>query len=343
MSRRAFFALVIGVVVVLVGAAVFWPKQSNSVTVYCATDDAHAIPIITAFKDKTGIDVNFVPDTEASKTVGLVRRLLEERASPRCDVFWNNEILHTVRLANDGMLEPYRSPAAADIPDAFKDPQGRWTGFAARARVLIVNTQLLPDEAARPTSMNDLVAPAWKDRAAFVRPFTGTTLTHATTLYSTVGEENARAWFRGLHANDVMFPSSNSQVAISVSLGHRHFGFTDTDDVRKVVLQGKPVTQVYPDQGEGQPGTLLILNTVALIKGGPRPDLGRRFIDFLLSKDVEERLAHGDSAQIPLRGDVKRPDHVKGPPQFRAMAVDWNEVAVSATERLKELEALWGE
>jgi hypothetical protein len=66
-------------------------------------------------------------------------------------------------------------------------------------------------------------------------------------------------------------------------------------------------------------------------------------VDFLLTRDVEAMLSRSDGAHIPLRGSVPRPDHVKGPPAFRAMEVDWSDVAKNLDARLQELEAIWSE
>ena len=339
MKPNAFLALAALSVAALIGAALLWPKQEG-VTLYCAVDGAHALPILDAFERETGIHVHHTFDTEANKTVGLVQKLREERGNPRADVFWNNEVMHTIRLGREGILAPYDSAAAKDIPFEFRDPVRLWTGFGARARILIVNTELVPEDQ-RPTSMNDLLDAQWKGRTAFVRPLTGTTLTHAAVLYTMLGNEGARTWFRGLHTNRTLFPSGNGPLARSVAGSQVAFGFTDTDDYEKVLRDGRPVARVYPDQEDGGIGTLLIPNTVALIKDGPRPDLGKQLIDFLLSERVEEMLAHGDSAQIPVRESVKRPASVVGPPTFRAMKVDWNDVVDNFDERLTELEALW--
>ena len=70
-------------------------------------------------------------------------------------MFWNNEILNTLRLEEKGLLDVYRSPAAEAYPEMFRSPDGTWHGFAARARVLIVNTKLVPD-GERPKSIYDL-------------------------------------------------------------------------------------------------------------------------------------------------------------------------------------------
>jgi len=97
----------------------------------------------------------------------------------------------------------------------------------------------------------------------------------------------------------------NAQVKDLVSSGELYWGWTDTNDANVAIKQGKPVTVVYPDQGEGQTGTLLIPHSVALVAGGPNPDNARKFIDYLLKKETELKLAEGDSVQVPVRPDAK--------------------------------------
>jgi iron(III) transport system substrate-binding protein len=280
------------------------------------------------FEERSGLIVNPRFDTEASKTVGLVSAIIEERARPRCDVFWNNEIAHTVRLAQLGLLEPYRSDAAVNIPRQFVDPQGRYTGFAARARILIVNVERIPDPADYPQSMWDLLDPKWRGACGVARPLTGTTLTHFTALRGVLGEQEFNRFLDGLDENQVVFLPSNGATMREVAAGELAFAFTDTDDFH-VALAGKgaPVAAVFPDQGEGGVGTMLIPNSVAIIKGGPHPEAARRLVDFIVSEEVEALLAASESAQIPLRASVKGPERVLHVGQFKAMAWDPEEVA----------------
>ena len=81
-------------------------------------------------------------------------------------------------------------PHAGDIPDAFKAKDGTWYGFAARARILLVNTQLVA-EADRPTGIHDLIDPKWKGKIGIAKPLFGTTATHAACLFAAWGEEKA--------------------------------------------------------------------------------------------------------------------------------------------------------
>ena len=130
-----------------------------------------------------------------------------------------------------------------------------------------------------------------------------------------------------LKKNDVQVLSGNKQVALAVASGRAVFGMTDTDDAIIEVEKGMPVTIVYPDQGEGELGTLFIPNTLGIIKNGPNPKNARRLVDYLLSPEVEEKLAAGPSAQIPLNPKVDGDLRVESPKTVRAMEVDFDQAA----------------
>ncbi len=303
-----------------------WSRSPREVIVYTALDSDFSEPIFADFEASTGIKVLPKFDTESTKTVGLARALLAERDRPRCDVFWNNEILNTIRLQQQGLIEAYHSPAAESYPPAYRSDDGAWQGFAARARVLVVNTALVP-EADRPRSIRDLGDPKWRGRAAIAKPLFGTTATHAACLFAAWGDSKAQDYFLKLKKNGVQVLSGNKQVALSVAAGHAHFGLTDTDDAIIEVEKGMPVAIVYPDQGEGQVGTLFIPNTVAVIKNGPNPENARRLVDYLLSPAVEAKLAAGRSAQIPLNPAVQAEVRVETPKTIRAMEIDFAKAA----------------
>src|SRR4051812_1606299 len=131
------------VAVLFVGYYLVWKPQRESLVVYCAHDSIYADQILREFERQTGIHVAARYDTEATKSLGLVELLLREKAHPRCDVFWNNELLGMLQVADEGLLVPYRGSGYERIPAAFKDPEARWAGFAARLRVWIVNTNRL--------------------------------------------------------------------------------------------------------------------------------------------------------------------------------------------------------
>ena len=299
-------------------------STEEEVVIYTSLDKVFSQPILETFQKETGIKVLAVYDSEATKTTGLVNRLIAEKDSPRADVFWNSETGRTIILKKKGVLAQYVSPLATNIPQQFKDSDGYWTGFAARCRILIYNTAMLKPEDL-PKSIFELTDPKWQGKVALAYPLFGTTATHCAALFAELGEGKAKAYFEALKANGVMLTDGNASARDRVADGTIPIAFTDTDDAFVAIQQGRPVDIIWPDKEDM--GTLLIPNTVALIKDAPNPEAGKKLIDFLLSKRVEEMLANSDSGQIPLRPDVKRPSHIPSLDKIKAMEVDYEKVA----------------
>lgn len=318
-SQRKTFARSLIVIATLFAAGC---TREPEVVVYSALDREFSEPVLTEFSKSSGIEALPKYDVESTKTVGLTQAIISEENRPRCDVFWNNEILNTLRLKKLGLLESYNSPAAAPYPAMFKDPDGTWHGFAARARVLLVNTDLVaaPD---RPRSIYDLAAERWKGKAGIAKPLFGTTATHVACLFAALGEDAAKDLLLRMKNNQVVVLGGNKQVAEAVSSGQIAFGLTDTDDAMIEVERGAPVAIIYPDGGPGELGTLFIPNTIAIIRNGPNPEAARKLVDYLLAPGVETRLAEGPSAQIPLNPKVKLQPRVETPATVKAMEVDF--------------------
>lgn len=268
---------------------------SRTLIVYCAHDSIFADSIIKNFEQQTGIEVQVRYDEEANKSLGLTNLLVAEKQQPRCDVFWNNQTLGTIRLKNEGVLQSCDASLFARIPEQFRDPDNQWAGFAARLRVYIVNTNLMP-----PTE--EAVANALKgdslSQAAIAVPLFGTTLSHYAVLSDELGFEGLKAWHRSLHERGIREARGNGAVKDLVAEGACQFGFTDTDDVFVAIDQGKPVSMLPVRLSSGK--TICLPNSVAKIRGCPNPELADKFIRYLLSEEVEIMLANSASRQIPL-------------------------------------------
>ena len=302
-------------------------SADNEVVVYCALDKEFSQPILEDIGDE--LDLTVLPkfDQESNKTVSLVTSIINEQSRPRCDVFWNNEILHTLRLEQLGLLETFRSDQADRFPRSFVSTNNQWHGFAARARVLIVNTELLPETGSRPDSVQDLVNPEWKSRCAVAKPFFGTTATHAAVLFATMGHDEATDFFRRLYENAAI-EGGNRQVARKVANGQYAFGLTDTDDAMIEIERGSPVAIVFPDQQHNQSGALLIPNTLAIIRGAPNVARAKALVDRLLAGDIEQRLSDGPSAQIPLGTGVDVESRLVEMADLKKMEVDFEAAAL---------------
>jgi iron(III) transport system substrate-binding protein len=312
---------------------------AREVTVYVSTDRVFSEPILRAYEQQSGVRVNAVYDTEETKSTGLGNKLLAEKNRPQADVFWSNEPVRTLVLKRNGVLAPYKSPNAEGIPAPFKDPEGYWTGFSARSRVIVYNTNLVkPDEA--PKSIFDLADPKWKDQVAMADPRFGSTSFHVAALYSEVGDERAEGFFRKLKTNGVKIVPGNSVVRDMVVRGEAKVGLTDTDDVNVALEDKQPVAMVFPDRdGMGVP---IMPNMVSLVANGPHLEAGKKLIDYLLSPEVERMLAQSEAVQIPLHSGVEGPKNIPPLSSFKPMTLDYSKAADRVEDVTKRLQPILG-
>jgi iron(III) transport system substrate-binding protein len=311
-------------------------KSENRVVLYCAQDREFAEKILEDFQKQSGLQVATRFDSEVNKSVGLYEDIRSEARLPRCDVHWNNEILATIRLQREGLLQPYDSSAAKAFPSQYRAADNTWTAFAGRARVLILNTRLLTErgiaEADWPRRLDDLKHPRWKGQLAMSKPLAGTSATQVACLFQAWGKPAAREWYLALKVNEVQLVAGNKQAAEGVGQGQYLVGITDTDDAAAELDAGRPVRIIFPDKDaapDSKRGTLFIPNTLAMVKGCPNAVGAGKLIDFLLSPQIEERLTESASRQIPLNPQArpKLPPWMETPATARALPVDFGAAA----------------
>lgn len=294
-------------------------SRSEEVVVYTSVDDLYAKQIFDAFTKETGVRVLPVFDTEEAKTLGLVHRILAEKDHPQADVFWSGDCARSALLKSKGTLEPYRIPSAEAIGAEWRDADQAWTGFGARARVIVYHKTRVKEP---PRTVAELADPKWKGRIAVANPLFGTTAAHAAALAQTRGEAAVLKLFASFRANEVRFVGGNSHVRDLVARGDCDAGLTDTDDVWIGIQRGDPIDMIFPDQ-DGD-GTLVIPNSAALLKGAPHAANGKKFLDWLLRPETEALLSKGPSKQMPVRPSVSGELS-----KIKAMRVDWGKLAES--------------
>lgn len=278
-------------------------KNNNEVVIYTSCDQVFAEPVLKEFEDKTGIKVQAVYDVEANKSTGLANRILTEKDRPQCDVFWSSELAQTLSLKSKDVLESYKVKSASDLPAEYVDVNNMWTGFAGRARVILVNKNLISKEN-YPRSINDFLSDKWPAaKVGIAHPIFGTSNTQAAALYAYLGAEKGKNFYKQLKDRGVMVVDGNSVVKDMVASGQLMFGLTDTDDAMEAVKKGEPVEVVFPDQDNM--GTLVVPNTVALLKGGPNSDNGKKLVEYLASQEVEKKLVESGFCEVPIHEENK--------------------------------------
>lgn len=274
-------------------------KTKNEVVIYTSVDQVFSSQILKEFETKTGIHVKAVYDTEASKAVGLEKRLFAEKAHPKADIFWNSENLRTARLDAHGIFleQPQKVKLYHKDKIPFFSDKLSWFGMGIRSRVFIVNSELL-DGVSYPSRLEDLIDPKHRGKVAISNPLFGTASAQFAALYDKWGEEHFISFLKALKANDVAILAGNSTVKNAVGRGEYSFGLVDTDDALVGIEQGLPIKMIYYDQDTE--GMFAMYQTIGILKDGPNPKVAQKLFDYLLSTSIEERLITMHAVQFPV-------------------------------------------
>lgn len=299
----------------------------NTVVIYVSADQAVAQPILENFGRANRLTIQAVYET-ADRGTGLVNRLIAERDNPQADVYWASEPVHAEMLKQQGISEPYFSPNSVGIPNQFKDPDGHWTGFSARARVILAKRDL----AQRPEGMAAYADPSHRGKAVIANPLSGPTTAQMAALFTIWGDERAKAFLDAMKRNEVRITASDRQSADLVVAGTADFAVVDSSDAVSRLRRYREVELIFPDQREDGPGVLIVPNTLVLVRGARHLENAKLLIDDLLSRETQRRLAFEDCAQIPLHAGIETPPEIRRIEALRTMKVDFAAVARKMAE-----------
>ncbi len=280
------------------GADVDGARAAEELVVYSGRKEVAVKPIVVAFQKKIGIPVKFKTGT----TTGLAHALIQEKARPRADVFIATEVGVMEIIAKNGVLDKYVSPEAKGLEPGTSDRKGLWTGISSRARVLLYNKNLVAEKDV-PRSVFPLTDAKWKGKIAIAGTQERTTLSWVSSLMVAKGADFTKQYLKQLYANGLKILPDNADVWQGVGRGEFAIGLTNSPNYFLARKAGYPVGVVYPDQKDGEVGTLLNLNAIALVKGAQHPGAAKRFIDFVLSAAGQRILIDG-AYEIPLRPDI---------------------------------------
>ncbi|WP_293855900.1 extracellular solute-binding protein [uncultured Alsobacter sp.] len=273
----------------LAAAATGAVAQDKRVVVYTAHNSNIIELLQPRFEKETGIKVDLVKAGSGD----IIKRVRAEAGSPKADVIWSigGESLED----NKDLLASYAPKDAAVLNKAYTvSPE--WLPYTGIMAVFAVNTkQLKPAD--YPKSWKDLADPKWKGKISSARAdSSGSSFQQLGTVLTAYGD---KGWdtYKGILANFALSDSSGAVVRF-VNDGEALVGLTLEDNALEYVRNGGNVAIVYPEDG-----TSTVADGIAMVKGGPNVENGKAFVDWLLSKPVQEILVK-EIGRRSVRTDV---------------------------------------
>lgn len=278
-------------------AATAGTAQDNVLNLYTArhyqTDEA----LYTNFTKQTGIKVNRIEGGEDA----LFERIKTEGANSPADVFLTVDVGRIWQAERAGIFAPVKSRVLESrIPANFREPDGQWFGFAARARVIVVNKlQVKPGEI---KNYEDLADPKWKGRVCVRSSGHPYQLSLMASMIANLGEARAQEWIKGLANNlarqpkggdtDQLMAVASGECAVALSNQYYFVRLlrSDKPDLKKAV---ESLQLVWPNQDNR--GVSMNISGGGMLKHAPHKEAAVKFLEYLASDEAQAYFANGNN------------------------------------------------
>lgn len=301
-------------------------KKGGKVTVYSPHQAEINNPIIKEFQNRTGIEVQLI----SGGTGELLKRVQAEEANPLGDVFFGGG---AESLAAYGQyFEVYETTEAGSIAPAYKDKNNQFTPFSALPMIIMYNKDLVK-EGEEPKGWKDLLDPKWKGQIAFADPAkAGSSYTQLVTFLSAFGKDDEQGWnFVKDFVNNLDGKILSGSAMVYKGVADKEFaiGVTLEEAALRNLEGGANVGIIYPEEG-----TSAVPDGLAVIKGAKNMEEAKAFIDFAVSKDVQD-LLQKEFKRRPVRTDAAEAEGIVASKDIKLVDYDFGWASDNKDEVIK--------
>lgn len=322
----------------LLAAAIAAPAMAQEVNVYSYRQPDLIAPLTEAFTADTGIEVNVV-----FLDKGLVERLKAEGDLSMADLIFTVDISRLLEAVNAGVTQPVQSDVLeANIPPAFRDPDGNWFGVTARARIIYASKERVKD--GEVTTYEALAGPEWKGRICTRSGSHSYTLGLLGAMIARHGEAEAEEWMKGIKANLAKKPEGNDRSQVKaiwagecdIALGNNYYMVAMlADPEQKEWADSARI--VFPHFENG--GTHMNVSGVAMTKSAPHREDALKMMEWL-SSDRAQKIYAEIVGEYPVEPGVEPSDLVKSFGDFEPDDTPLTEIGAARPAALKIVERI---
>jgi iron(III) transport system substrate-binding protein len=290
-------------------------QSGADLVVYHSWDDAVARVLLEAFASREGVRV-----TGMRRSSRHVVKIIEAEADdPVASVIMAGSVPSYEMLKKAGLLQIYRPGGADAIPAEFRDPDETWTGIYLG--VIGFGTDPRQTDSV-PRSFADLTKIDFPRGLTYANPATsGTAYTFLLGLIALYGEEQAFSYLDDLHPAVVEIPSGGSMAVRLVELKEATVAVAFAHDILRARTRGFEMILSFPREGSGWE-----VGGAALLRGAPNPELGRKFLDFLVRPETQEMIwKEGGMPVYPTHPKAQPPPEAPPLKSIKRVKIDFVE------------------
>jgi len=305
MKRFFVLLIVVSLMLSLVGCSQGDSNEASddmTLTVYAGMQEDHALLAVQEFEKATGIKTEMVRMSGGE----IFSRIKAEKDNPSASVWYGGGALTFMAADNEGLLEHYVSPEAANISDQLKDENGAWTGIYVGYLGIEGNKKWLEDNGYElPNTWDDLLRPEFEGSIVTAHPGSSSTAYNfLATILQVKGEEEGFEYLQKFNKQVRQYTKSGSAPGRMVGMGEAPLALGYIHDAIKYQEEGyKDLIFTAPVEGTG-----FEIGAVAIIKGGPDQEAAKKFVDWSLTKEAQELGKTVGSFQFLTNKDAMPPE-----------------------------------
>ncbi|GLZ02738.1 iron ABC transporter substrate-binding protein [Actinomadura sp. NBRC 104412] len=294
LALLALWALLTPLVLAACGGDGF---DDDALVIYSGRNKNLVGPLLDDMERTTGLNVQ----VRYGDSAELAAQIQEEGDRTRADLFFSQDAGALGALTKAGRLQALPQPLLGRVPAEFRAKDGTWVGLSGRARVFAYDPRQVPRP---PKSVFELTGPAWRGRVGWA-PTNASFQAFVTGMRVTEGEARARQWLTAMKAagtrsydNNVLALEAVDRGEIALALINHYYWYEEVAEKGQAAVHARIAFVTG-----GDPGGLINVAGIGVLKGTERRAAAEKAVDFLLSRTAQAHFAT-ETKEYPLVAGV---------------------------------------
>lgn len=281
-------------------AALATPAAAQELNLYSARHYDTDLRLYENFTRETGIRINLI-EGEGEQ---LMERILTEGMNSPADLYVTVDGGRLWQAAEAGIFQPVQSEVLdARVPENFRDPEGRWYGLSARARVIFTRTGERPEWL---DDYEDLADPRLEGEICIRSSSSIYNISMLAELIEVIGPEAAETWAAGVVSNMARSPQGGDRDQLralaagecSVAVSNTYYwGALAASENPADRAVAEAVSFFYPNQENR--GAHVNISGAGVAAYAPNRENAIRFLEYLVSDEAQAIYADSNN-EFPI-------------------------------------------